>query len=63
MNPATTESPQPLSHDWRRRSLLRVRRPTWSGHGSVAKAERDEQPALAEASAPKSHTTANDIAW
>ncbi len=63
MPPVTTESRQSVSHDWRRRSLVRVRRPAWSGHGSEAETERNKQPVAARASEPKSHTTQNDIAW
>jgi hypothetical protein len=63
MAPTTTRSRQPLSHEWRRHSLVRVRRPFWSVHTAEAEAERDEQPVTPEAPAPKSHTTQDDIAW
>jgi hypothetical protein len=63
MTPTTIESRQPLSHEWRRHSLVKVRRPSWSGHATEAEAERDEQPVTPEAPAPKAHTTHNDIAW
>ena len=63
MTPLTTKSRQPLSHEWRRHSLVRVRRPAWAGQTPDAEAERDEQPVTGEAPAPKSHTTQDDIAW
>lgn len=63
MAPTATKSRQPLSHEWRRHSLVRVRRPDWSGHPDEAEADRDEQRATAEVTAPKDHTTHDDIAW
>lgn len=62
MTPLTTKSRQPLSHEWRRHSLVRVRRPAWSGHAAEVEAGRDEQQATTEA-ASKTHTTHDDIAW
>jgi hypothetical protein len=63
MTPLTTKSRQPLSHEWRRHSLVRVRRPAWSGHSTEVEAGRDEQQGTAEAAASKAHTTHDDIAW
>lgn len=63
MPPTTTNSRQPLSHEWRRHSLVRVRRPDWSAHSTEIDSDRDEQQATTETDAPKLHTTHNDIAW
>lgn len=63
MTPLTTKSRQPLSHEWRRHSLVRVRRPSWSGHAADSEPARDEQSAAGEVVAVKSQTTQNDIAW
>jgi hypothetical protein len=61
----TTESRQPVSHEWRRHSLVKVRRPAWSGHGSDASAAKDTpaQVVNTTSQAAVSHTTYNDIAW
>ncbi|HEY3435603.1 MAG TPA: hypothetical protein VGK41_08115 [Solirubrobacterales bacterium] len=63
MAPLTTNSRRPLSHEWRRHSLVRVRRPAWSGHTPEGETDRDEQPTTVEVTAPKDHTTHDDIAW
>lgn len=63
MNPLTTTSSQPVSHDWRRRSLVRVRRPAWAAQEPEAVPVREGQAALPDVSATKEHTTHNDIAW
>ncbi|HEX5990762.1 MAG TPA: hypothetical protein VFY75_11200 [Solirubrobacterales bacterium] len=63
MTPLTTKSRRPLSHEWRRHSLVRVRRPAWSAHAAEGEAERNEQPITPEAPASKAHTTHDDIAW
>ena len=62
MAPAT-KFRQPLAHDWRRHSLVRVRRPVWAGHAPEVPPARDEQAPLAQASAQKAHTTQDDISW
>lgn len=62
MTPLRTKSRQPLSHEWRRHSLVRVRRPAWSAHVTEAEVDRDEESTVEDA-APKLHTTHNDIAW
>jgi hypothetical protein len=63
MAPSITESRQPLSHEWRRHSLVRVRRPGWSAQVSEAAPARAEQLPPSEVSVPKAHTTHDDIAW
>jgi hypothetical protein len=62
MPPQTTESRLPVPHEWRRHSLVRVRRPAWAAHAPEAAQARTEAPSV-EDSASKSHTTHNDIAW
>jgi hypothetical protein len=65
VTPLTTKSRQPLSNEWRRHSLVRVRRPAWAGHASTS-ASREGTPAqLANAASQttSSQTTADDIAW
>jgi hypothetical protein len=62
MNPVTTTSAQPISHDWRRRSLVRVRRPAWAAQQTAVASAREAQSPSPEAAA-KPHTTHNDIAW
>ncbi|HEY6731306.1 MAG TPA: hypothetical protein VI039_09800 [Solirubrobacterales bacterium] len=64
MNPPI-RSRQPLSHEWRRHSLVRVRRPVWSGHTSAAAAP-EGAPAQVANGTPQttsSQTTYDDIAW
>jgi hypothetical protein len=64
MNPPV-KSRQPLAHEWRRHSLVRVRRPSWSGHASAA-TDAGGTPAQVVNStsrAVSSQTTADDIAW
>lgn len=63
MTPLTTKSRQPLAHEWRRHSLVRVRRPVWAGHTATAETGREEQSATAVTAVPKTHTTHDDIAW
>jgi hypothetical protein len=64
---ATTESRQPVSHEWRRHSLVKVRRPVWSGHGSASAAPDAEGTSaqVVNTTSPQisSQTTADDIAW
>jgi hypothetical protein len=67
MAPMTTGTRQPVSHEWRRHSLVKVRRPVWSGHPSPSAAPDTEgTPAqVVNTSLPQvsSQTTADDIAW
>jgi len=65
MTPLTTKSRRPLSHEWRRHSLVRVRRPAWAGHASTdASAEGTSAQAVnATPQTTSSQTTADDIAW
>lgn len=65
MTPLTTKSRQPLSHEWRRHSLVRVRRPAWAGHAPTS-ASAESAAAQGANTAPQttsSQTTADDIAW
>jgi len=65
MSPATTEPRRPVSHEWRRHSLVKVRRPVWSGHTSAAPVSKGT-PAQVVNTASRtisSQTTADDIAW
>lgn len=65
MPPATTESRQPVSHEWRRHSLVKVRRPVWSGHTFDDSAAKGTPAQVVNATSPQisSQTTADDIAW
>ena len=65
MAPATTESRQPVSHDWRRHSLVKVRRPSWSGHNSDVSAAKVTSAQVVNSTSRtiSSQTTADDIAW
>ncbi len=68
MAPAT-KSRQPLSHEWRRHSLVKVRRPSWSGHATAATVSEGTSPQGVNATpqvssqTTSSQTTADDIAW
>lgn len=64
MNPPV-KSRQPLAHEWRRHSLVRVRRPSWSGHGSMAaSSEGTPTQVVNSTSRPtSSQTTYDDISW
>lgn len=65
MAPQTSKSRQPLSHEWRRHSLVRVRRPAWAGHASTSAAVESTSARAATGSSQttSSQTTADDIAW
>ena len=65
MTPQTSKSRQPLSHEWRRHSLVRVRRPAWAGHASTSAVAESTSARTANGSsqATSSQTTADDIAW
>lgn len=65
MAPQTSKSRQPLSHEWRRHSLVRVRRPAWAGHASTSAAAESTSARAATGSSQttSSQTTADDIAW
>jgi hypothetical protein len=63
MAPLIATSSQPASHEWRRRSLVRVRRPAWADSVPEAAPVRDERAPSVEVSAQKDHTTHDDIAW
>ena len=65
MAPLTTKSRQPVSHEWRRHSLVRVRRPSWSGHTSAVQAVENTPAQVVSAASQtiSSQTTADDIAW
>jgi len=45
-----SSKPQPLPSEWRRRSLLKVRRPSWAGQDPQRAATAERQ---AAASAPR----------
>ena len=64
MNPPV-KSRQPLAHEWRRHSLVRVRRPSWSGHASTATAAEGTPAQVANTTSQlsSSQTTHDDIAW
>jgi hypothetical protein len=65
MTPLTTKSRRPLSHEWRRHSLVRVRRPAWGGHASTdgSSEAASAQAVSATPQTTSSQTTADDIAW
>jgi|GEM_PF-6023173 len=65
MTPLTSKSRQPLSHEWRRHSLVRVRRPVWAGHASTSAAAESTSARATTGSSQitSSQTTADDIAW
>jgi hypothetical protein len=63
MTPLASKLRESNSHEWRRRSLVRVRRPAWSEAGAEAVSAVRRQTPQAEASSPRPHTTHNDIAW
>lgn len=46
-----TPKPQPLPSEWRRRSLLKVRRPSWTGQ-DPQRAATAERPGAASAPRP-----------
>lgn len=65
MTPLTTKSRLPISSEWRRHSLVRVRRPAWAGHASTDASQTGTAAQVAN-SVPQitsSQTTADDIAW
>jgi len=64
VTPLTTKSRLPLSSEWRRHSLVRVRRPAWAGHASAeASHTSTAQAATGTPQTTSSQTTADDIAW
>lgn len=64
MNPPV-KSRQPLAHEWRRHSLVKVRRPSWSGHASAVTAAEGSSAQVVNTTSQvsSSQTTADDIAW
>ncbi|MFL5873031.1 MAG: hypothetical protein ACJ75T_06105 [Solirubrobacterales bacterium] len=65
MTPQTTKSRQPLDSEWRRHSLVRVRRPAWAGHAltDASQAGMSAQVTDTSPQITSSQTTADDIAW
>lgn len=63
MTPLTIKERQPLSHEWRRHSLVKVRRPAWSDHGSEASASGSTSTQVGNSEPQRTHTTHDDIAW
>jgi hypothetical protein len=54
---------QSPSHEWRRRSLVRVRRPAWSDQPAAGTSTSLRQASQPETSPSQTHTTHDDIAW
>lgn len=63
MTPQTTKVRQPLSHEWRRHSLVKVRRPAWSDHAGEVSASGGMSTQLVNSEPQRTHTTHDDIAW
>jgi hypothetical protein len=65
MTPLATKSRQPLSSEWRRHSLVRVRRPAWAGHGSTGATQVVSSAQVTSTAPPltSSQTTYDDISW
>jgi hypothetical protein len=59
----TAKSSQSPSHEWRRRSLVRVRRPAWSDQPASGTSASLRKAGLPETSSSQTHTTHDDIAW
>jgi hypothetical protein len=59
----TTKPHEAPSHEWRRRSLVRVRRPAWSDQPASGTSTSVRQANLPETSSSQTHTTHDDIAW
>jgi hypothetical protein len=63
MTPLAAKLRESSSREWRRRSLVRVRRPAWTEPGSeTARAPQRKAP-QADVSSSKTHTTQDDISW
>jgi hypothetical protein len=54
---------RPDPHEWRRHSLVRVRRPSWSGHESDDAPNQTENVISPQVGSSVPHTTQDDISW
>jgi hypothetical protein len=62
MTPLTTKERRPLSREWRRHSLVKVRRPAWSDQDGEATASGGTSTQIVS-EPQRTHTTHDDIAW